>query len=276
VRTKANPDDHCADCAPASIIRADALYRGYGRELPLRIYRAARSSRTPVVVLLHGGGFVGGSLDTAAPLATALAMRLGLAVATPAYTLATERPFPAAVEDAYAAVVWAATRGHHERWDGRRLVVAGVEAGGNLAAVAAMMARDRGGPAIAAQILIAPMLDPTLTSRSMQQHAEFAARAQGRCGACYRAYLPNAADQLHPYAAPALSSRLADLPPALVITVDDDPLRDEAEAYGARLIAAGVTTQVARLPRIEAAGGTWTDEVWSAIAAFVEPRVAGN
>ena len=98
-------------------------------------------------MLFHGGGFIGGSLDDIAPLAAAMAARLELAVATPGYTLATECPFPAAAEDADAATIWAAENAQRERWDARRLMVAGVEAGGNLAAVASMMARDRGGPA---------------------------------------------------------------------------------------------------------------------------------
>jgi acetyl esterase/lipase len=225
-------------------------------------------------VLFHGGGFVGGSLDAIAPLAAAMAMRLDFAVATPGYTLAGECPFPAAVEDAYAAITWAAANAYRQRWDARRLMVAGVEAGGNLAAVAAMMARDRGGPALLAQILVAPMLDPTLTSHSMQHVTANAPRSQGACNACYRAYLPNAADRLHPYAAPSSCSRVAGLPPALILTAEDDPLRDEAEAYGAKLITAGVTTEVSRLPRIEAANNTWTDEAWTVLAAFLESRVA--
>ena len=201
-------------------------------------------------------------------------MRLDFAVATPGYTLAGECPFPAAVEDAYAAITWAAENAHRQRWDARRLMVAGVEAGGNLAAVAAMMARDRGGPALLAQILVAPMLDPTLTSHSMQHVTANAPRSQGACNACYRAYLPNAADRLHPYAAPSSCSRVAGLAPALILTAEDDPLRDEAEAYGAKLITAGVTTEVSRLPRIEAANNTWTDEAWTVLAAFLESRVA--
>jgi acetyl esterase/lipase len=222
-----------------------------------------------VAVFFHGGGFVAGGLDDAAPHATAIAMRLGLVVVAPAYTLASERPFPAAAEDAYAAVSWAANVDRD--WGAKRLVVVGEEAGGNLAAVAAMMARDRGGAQVAAQVLVAPMLDPTLTSPSMQHVS--AARAW-RSQACYRAYLPNATDRLHPYAAPAMCSRLAGLAPTLIVTVDDDPLRDEAECYGAKLIAAGVTTQVERLPGVATGRETWSDDVWTAIAAFVWPRIA--
>lgn len=250
-----------------------AHYRGYAGERDVRIYRPAAGTAC-LIVLFHGGGFVGGSVQVIAPVAEAMAVRLGLAVATPVYTLACERPFPAAAEDAYAAITWASVNARRERWDSRRIVIAGVEAGGNLAAVAAMMARDRGGPALAAQVLVAPMLDPTLTSRSMQYVAANVSRSPGECNACYRAYLPNPADRLHPYAAPASCSRLMGLAPALILTAEGDPLRDEAEAYGARLIAAGVTTQVSRLPRIEADGDQWTDEAWAAIAAFLGPRLA--
>ncbi len=261
--------------SPAAAAAADDRFRGYSSELALRIYRPAGAAPMAVAVLFHGGGFVGGGLDAIAGLAVAMAVRLGLNVVTPAYTLASERPFPAAAEDAYAAITWVAVNAHREHWDVRRIVVAGVEAGGNLAAAAAMMARDRGGPALAAQVLVAPMLDPTLTSRSMQHDAANASRSQGECCACYRAYLPNAADRLHPYAAPASCSRLAGLPPALILTAAGDPLRDEAETYGAKLIAAGVTTQVSRLPRIETDADRWTDEAWAAIAAFLGPSRAG-
>jgi len=257
----------------AAATAATLRYRGYTGELAIRIYRLA-AAPSPVVVLLHGGGFVGGSLDAIAPLAATMAARLDVAVATPAYTLATERPFPAAVEDAYAAISWAAASARRERWDPRRLVVAGVEAGGNLAAVAAMMARDRGGPTLAAQVLVAPMLDPTLTSRSMQYVATKRSRSQRECGACYRAYLPNAAERLHPYAAPSSCSRLAGLAPTLILTAEGDPLRDEAEAYAAKLISAGVTTEVSRLPCIEAAADTWTEDAWKTIGAFLGPRVS--
>lgn len=254
---------------------AEERYRGYAGDLALRIYRPTVPPPTAVVVLFHGGGFVGGSLDSIAPVAAAMAVRLNLAVATPAYTLASEHPFPAAVEDAYAAVTWAAENAHRQHWDARRLMVAGVEAGGNLAAVAAMIARDRGSPALAAQILVAPMLDPTLTSHSMQQVAASASRSHRECNACYRTYLPNAADRLHPYAAPSSCSRVAGVAPALILTAEGDPLRDEAEAYGTKLITGGVTTQVSRLPRIEAADDTWTSQTWTLLAAFVGPRVAG-
>ena len=130
------------------------------------------------------------------------------------------------------------------------MLVAGIEAGGNIAAVAAMMSRDRGAPRLAGQILIMPMLDPGLSTCSMREMPSCPDKAKvvDECVAAYRGYLPHAADRSHPYASPLQSSRLKNLPPALILSTDDDPLRDEAEAYGARLIAAGVRTTVRRLP----------------------------
>jgi acetyl esterase/lipase len=222
------------------------------------------------VVLLHGGGFVDCRLDALAPAAQRLADRLASVVLAPAYSLAREAPFPAAAEDAYAALQWAAVHAREGGWPARRLVLLGIEAGGNLAAAAAMMARDRGEPALAAQILIRPMLDPSQSSRSMRASAEHEAE---RCRAGYRAYLPSGADQVHPYAAPLASLRLAGLAPALILTAAGDPLRDEAETYAANLIRAGVTTQVTRLAH--AADDVLTDAAaLEAIAAFVGPRIA--
>jgi acetyl esterase/lipase len=254
---------------------AEHAFRSHDRDLRIRLY-TPNGIRSPgaLVVLFHGGGFIRGGLDAIAATAETMAARLGLVVATPEYTLATVRPFPAAAEDAYAALVWAGTEARPRGWDAKRIVVAGEEAGGNLAAATAMMARDRGGPALAAQVLVGPMLDPSLSSPSMQRVVASAAHTPGLCGACYRTYLPNAADRLHPYAAPVSSTRLAGLAPALIVTCDGDPLRDEAEHYGAKLIAAGVTTQVSRLSRIENVAHCWTDEAWVAIDGFLRPRLA--
>ena len=250
-------------------------FHGQDRDLRLRLYTPGGTRCSGALVLLfHGGGFVGGGLDAIAATAESLAARLGVFVATPEYTLATERPFPAAAEDAYAALGWANAEARRRGWDSRRIVVAGEEAGGNLAAATAMMARDRGAPALAAQMLVGPMLDPSLSSPSMQRFVAGTTHTPGVCGACYRTYLPNAADRVHPYAAPVSSTRLAGLAPALIVTCDGDPLRDEAEHYGAKLIAAGVTTQVSRMPNFETVSHCWTDETWTVIDGFLRPRLA--
>lgn len=245
-------------------------YPGYRGERTLRIYRSGGERPVAVLVLLHGGRFVSGGPDAVATLAQRLAERLASAVVTPAYTLAPDAPFPAAAEDAYAALQWAERHAAQSGWGAPRLVLAGVEAGGNLAAGASMMARDRGGPAVAAQILIRPMLDPSQSTRSMRGCDREEAQ---RCRAAYRAYLPSGADQLHPYAAPLASVRLAGLPPALVVTADADPLRDEAETYAANLIRAGVTTQVTRLAHPDDTA-TWDAATLDAVAHFLGPRIA--
>lgn len=225
-----------------------------GAEGPLaaRLYRggAEKVRRNGLVVFFHAGGFVDGDLNAADEflrhLASCSTQQLVLAAC---YTLAPVRPFPAAVEDAHAVLVWAKKNKATLGWTGKRLVVAGIEAGANLAAVSALMARDRGGPALAGQILIMPMLDPGLSTCSMRElpAGEDIAGVAGACAASYRGYLPNAADRSHPYASPLQSSRLKNLPPALILSAEDDPLRDEAEQYGAKLTASGVTTTCKRL-----------------------------
>lgn len=226
--------------------------RGEEGVLAARLYAGGEpgTKRDGLIVFFHAGGFVGGDLDEADEflrhLASCSQQQLVLASR---YTLATERPFPAAAEDAHAVLAWAKKNKARLGWTGKRLVVAGIEAGANLAAVCALMARDRGGPALAGQILIMPMLDPGLTTCSMRAIPQDAALdcVANTCAASYRGYLPNAADRTHPYASPLQSSRLKNLPPALILSAEDDPLRDEAEQYGAKLASCGVTTTVKRL-----------------------------
>lgn len=226
-----------------------------GAEGPLvaRLYSidASKTKKDSLLVFFHAGGFVGGDLDEADPFLrrlsqTSSANQLVLAAC---YTLATKKPFPAAVEDAHAVLAWARKNKAKLGWSGKQLVVSGIEAGANLASVAALMARDRGGPAIDGQILIMPMLDPGLTTCSMRDVKldEDMAKVADTCAASYRGYLPNPADRAHPYASPLRSSRLRNLPQALILSAEDDPLRDEAEQYAAKLSAAGVSTTLRRL-----------------------------
>lgn len=207
--------------------------------------------RDTLLVFFHAGGFVGGDLEGADIFLRHMADdNPHMAVLASSYTLATERSFPAAVEDAHAVLGWAKKNKAKAAWTGKRLLVAGIEAGANLAAVCALMSRDRGGPELAGQILVMPMLDPGLTTcsmREMQQAPELLEVADA-CAAAYRGYLPNCADRTHPYASPLQSSRLKNLAPALILSSEDDPLRDEAEQYGAKLIANGVKTSVIRMP----------------------------
>jgi acetyl esterase len=233
------------------LVVSDLAVGGFEGPLAARLYRAAVDGKRDIlIVFFNGGGFVEGDLDEGDSFLSRLADASGYPVVlSSSYTLATVKPFPAAAEDAHAVVNWAKKNKAKLGWTGKRLIVAGIEAGGNLAAVAAMMSRDRGGPQLAGQILIMPMLDPGLSTCSMREMPTCPdkARVFDECAAAYRGYLPHAADRSHPYASPLQSSRLKNLPPALILSADDDPLRDEAEAYGAKLINAGVRTTVRRM-----------------------------
>ena len=224
---------------------------GAAGPLAARLYVAGPAAkRDMLVVFFHGGGFDSGDLDKGDDFLRTLAEcdHLPVVLAS-SYTLATVSPFPAAVEDAHAVLMWAKKNKSKLGWNGKLLVAAGIEAGANLAAVCALMSRDRGGPALAGQILIMPMLDPALSTGSMRQLTLCADREKvaTTCAEAYRGYLPNAADRSHPYAAPLHSSRLKNLAPALILSAEDDPLRDEAELYGAKLINAGICTTVRRM-----------------------------
>jgi acetyl esterase/lipase len=241
----------------------DCTCPGYKGPLRLRVhYPPPRRALPPVLLYFHGGRFVSGN-DEADALARQIADRFDAVVVAPAYSLASDSPFPAAIEDGYAALKWVEANAAVGGWSADRVAVIGEEAGGNIAAAVAMMARDRGGPQLSAQVLISPMLDPTLSTQSMQAAA---AAESAECGKAYQTYLPLFADRTHPYAAPLLCSRLSNLPPALIFSAEGDPLRDEAESYGARLIAAGVKTQVVRLAQRGCCEQLWRDTI-----AFVAP-----
>lgn len=249
-------DEDCFADDMASLEFRELAVQGAQGKLAARLYAPKRTNTEAapgLMVFFPPGGFVADELEEGDDCFRALAVRTDWIVLVSTYTLATAAPFPAAAEDAHAVLKWAARNKAKLGWDGKRLITAGVEAGGNLAAVSALMARDRSGPALTAQILIMPMLDPGLTSCSMRQLSRDAgvARATDQCAAAYRDYLPRAVDRAHPYASPLQSSRMKGLPPALILSADDDPLRDEAEQYGIKLNSAGITAIVKRLPRIE-------------------------
>jgi len=238
------PDEQELAVRPLSVTGAEG-------PLAARLYTPAGSRGDGLIVFFPGGGFVADELEQANFILRLLALRTGWLVLGSSYTPASVCPFPAAAEDAHAVLCWVGRNRRKLGWSGRKLVSAGIESGGNLAAVSALMARDRGGPPLVGQMLLMPMLDPGLTSCSMRQvEDDTAERAAGACALGYRGYLPRALDRTHPYASPLQSSRIKGLPPALILSAEDDPLRDEAEQYGAKLQAAGVATRVQRLPPV--------------------------
>lgn len=206
--------------------------------MPLRVYGASGSARgAPVVLQLHGGAFTGGSLETGAEVACMLASA-GAVVVSPDYPLGEAHPFPYPLKAVYDALVWSHEARTRLAGKSSKLYVAGAEAGGNLAAALAMMARDQQFPALTGQILISPMLDASLATCSLRMADAGPVGCKWADG--WHAYLGSADKADHPYAAPLTASRLGGLAPALVITADDDPLRDEALSYARRLREAGV------------------------------------
>ena len=200
---------------------------------------------SPVVVHFHAGAFVAGSLDGGARIARLLA-DAGAVVMSIAYPLAPAHPFPQAVEAGYAALVWAFRTRQKLGGKNAPVFVAGEEAGGNLAAAVALMARDQQEPELAGQILLSPMLDPCLGTASLR------CADAGPVGCTWadgwHRYLSRQDQAAHPYAAPGNALRLTGLPPSLLLTAQDDPLRDEALAYAERLQLAGLQAQLSVLP----------------------------
>jgi acetyl esterase len=227
----------------------DLSVPGPAGEIPLRLYATEHGGIRPSLVYFHGGGFVFGNLDSHDAVCRALAKASGAVVIAVDYRLAPEHKFPAAVDDSYAATVWVAANAERLGIDARRIAVGGDSAGGNLATVVAMRCRDRGGPTLAAQVLIYPVTD--VSSFETGSHRElgegyFLTRAGMEWFTGH--YLASADQTRHPEASPLLARNLSGLPPALVITAEFDPLRDEGEAYAKRLQQAGVAVTVTRYP----------------------------
>jgi acetyl esterase len=229
----------------AALVTKNTVIPGYAGQIPVRLHRPDGVRNPPVVLYFHGGGFVSGSLDEADQPARYLAANVPALVVMVGYSLAPLHPFPAAPEDAYAAMRWVMALAKTLDADARRLAVVGHDAGGNLAASLALIARDRNVTALLAQVLIGPMLDPSMTRIGDETRLKSDLSA-ATCAACYRDYLPGLRERVHPYASPLESSRLSGLPPAFIATAQYDVLHIEAEKYAAELIDAGVQTHVER------------------------------
>jgi acetyl esterase len=219
---------------------------GPGLQIPVRIYTPMGPGPFPVLVWFHGGGWVVGDLDTADPTARHLTVGAGCVTVSVDYRLAPETKFPGAADDCYAATVWAAQNAARINGDPRRLAVGGDSAGGNLAAVVSLMARDRGTPPLVYQLLVYPVTARNFDTDSYRRNAEGYMLTRDAMQWYWDHYLRTAADAANPYAAPLAAQNLGNLPPALVITAEYDPLCDEGEAYAKRLQEAGVPTTCSR------------------------------
>ncbi|MEU1146032.1 alpha/beta hydrolase [Streptomyces sp. NPDC005863] len=220
-------------------------------EIPVRVYLPdprRRPGPRPTVVFFHGGGYTLCGLDSHDATARRLTARSGAAVVSVAYRLAPEHRFPAAVDDAYAALCWAADRSAALGGDPGALVTAGDSSGGGLAAAVALRARDAGGPALALQVLIYPLLDAAQNTASYRENAHGYFLTAAHLRWFWRQYLGPDGGGTHPLASPLRAADLTGLPPAHLVTAGCDPLRDEGLAYAERLRAAGVHVALAHHP----------------------------
>jgi len=235
------------DPMPVAELR-DIAIPGPGGPIPARLYRASAGGVLPVLVFFHGGGWVVGDIESHDTVCRHLANRAGCAVVSVDYRLAPEHKFPAAVEDCFAATAWVAGNAAALGVDAARLAVGGDSAGGNLAAVVSLLARDRGGPRIACQLLIYPATDAAMRHDSIARFAEGYVLTRATMRWFYDQYLRAPEDAADWRASPLAALDLGGLPSAFVLTAGYDPLCDEGDAYAARLAAAGVAVTHRRFP----------------------------
>lgn len=223
----------------------DRRIPGPAGEIPVRIYRP-EGAPSGLVCFFHGGGFVLCSLETHDELCRTLCRDSAAVVVSVDYRLAPEHRYPAAADDCYAALAWCAAEARRLGVDPARLAVAGDSAGGNLAAVTALRARDLGGPALCHQALIYPATHCRFDTDSYRDNAEGYFLTAEAMRWFWGHYLGDMARAAEPYACPAEAASLTGLPPATILSAEYDPLRDEAEDYGRALRAAGVDVRVQR------------------------------
>lgn len=235
------------DCPALDRIETLAI-DGPGGPLQIRIYLPLGNRPLPVCLYFHGGGWVLNSIDTHDDLARRLAHAGSCALISVDYRLAPEHKYPAAVEDAWCALEWTVRHGGDYGLDVSRIAVCGDSAGGNLAAALCLLTRDRGGPPIQFQVLAYPITDCDFDRFSYHDNAEgyFLTRSQMQW--FWEQYVASPAQMREPYASPLLADSLAGLPPAIVLTAEYDPLRDEGEAYATALAAAGGRATLVRYP----------------------------
>jgi acetyl esterase len=235
--------------APAAEVAAvtERTISGPGGDLKLRIYRPAGQGPFPILAFFHGSGFVLCSLDTHDGMCRNLCAGAGCIVASVDYRLAPEHKFPAGLDDCVVATGWLAEHAAELEGDAGRLAVGGDSAGGNLAAAAALRIRDEAGPALCGQLLIYPVTDyHTPGTPSYRANAEGYGLTRDTMVWFWDHYLRDPADAAHPYASPLRARDFSSLPPALVVTAEYDPLRDEGEYYAEKLRAAGSRVVMSR------------------------------
>jgi acetyl esterase len=253
----------------AALDISDALIAGHAQQITVRSYRPSLHTVLPIVLYFHGGRFVAGSLAQANQPASLFALKTPAWVIAVGYSLAPEFPFPIATEDAYIALQWAAAHAAGHGADANRIAAVGHDAGGNIVAALAAVARDRGGPKLTAQALLAPLLDPSMT-RTLRGKSDLDFE---ECARSWRAYLPRAAERIHPYAAPLESRRLNTLPPAWIASVERDLVRADGEVYARELITAGVPVEMTRYCGVDHDGLVSSGQVLHDVASFLRRKL---
>jgi acetyl esterase/lipase len=222
-------------------------------DVAVRIYRpvgVSATARVPGIVMIHGGGFVIGSVHAEHAGAALTAIGTGAVVVSVEYRLAPEHPYPAGLHDCYAALQYLHDEADALGVDRDRVALTGASAGGGLAAATALLARDRGGPAVCFQLLQIPELDDRLETVSMRTFVDSPMWNRPLAVQSWQAYLGPlyGSDDVPAYAAPARADDLSGLPPAYVSTAENDPLRDEGMTYAQRLLQAGVSVELHQFP----------------------------
>jgi acetyl esterase len=258
--------------APAEIAGVrEQTVDGPGGPLRIRIYAPRGTGPFPLLVFFHGSGFVLCSLDTHDGMCRNLCAGAGCVVASVDYRLAPEHKFPAGIDDCLHAARWAAAHAAQLGANTMRIAVAGDSAGANMAAVTALRVRDEGGPPLCGQLLLYPVTNyHTPGTPSYEENAEGYGLTRDTMKWFWAHYLNDESQSAHPYASPLRAPDLSGLPPALVITAEYDPLRDEGEFYAERLRAAGIPTALTRYRGVNHGFMFWAGVVDKAGVAMTE------
>jgi len=211
-----------------------------GTDIPLRIYLPEGEGPFPVLLWVHGGGWIRDSIDGNDPICRGLTNRADCVVASVGYRLAPEHPFPTGLEDCFTALEWVTNHTDLVLGNGDPVAVGGKSAGGNLAAALALLARNRDGPPISHQVACVPVLDRPRSTDSYVENGEGYGLARADLEWCWNHYLGNRVDEYNPCAAPLQARDLSGLPPATIVTGGFDPVRDDGVAYAHRLREAGI------------------------------------
>ena len=221
----------------------DRTIPGPDGEIPVRVYTPSDEPDLPLLVYFHGGGWVIGDLDMEDVAHRSIANQVGCVIVSIDYRLAPEHPFPAAIDDCYAATLWATEHAAELGTDATRVAVGGWSAGGNLATVVAQLAHARGGPALLHQVMVCPVVDHYSRAEELPSYSENGDGYQLTHASMiwfWDNYLGAGGDTSDPLSSPLLAADLSGLPPATLLTMEFDVLRDEGAAYADRLREAGV------------------------------------